>query len=65
MTTKTLKFAWKKSTTNKEVFEEKPAPGNPPIIGSLYVSNWFTCGAKEISLTIHGDDKTPQNLGQN
>lgn len=64
MTTKTIKFIFKKSTTNKDVYEEKPAPGNPTLVGTLYVSNWFAEKAPEITITIHGDEQPRNNVAE-
>ena len=54
MQTKTVSFVKKRDTTNTAVFREIPEPGKPPVIGSLYVQNWFAGEASELTITIHG-----------
>lgn len=41
MKTKMVVFEFEKSTKNTSKFTEKPEPGTPAIIGSLYVQSWF------------------------
>ena len=48
---KTLKFARKKETKNKAVFEEITT--ERPLIGSLYVDKWFVGASKELAITIN------------
>lgn len=49
-------FKLEKETKNTYKFEEKPEPGQPAIIGSLYVQKWvFEQKPEEVSVTLkHG-----------
>lgn len=49
---KTVKFKVEKETKNTVKFEEVPAEGQPPIIGTLYVQKWFAGNATEIEVTV-------------
>jgi len=50
--TRTAKFAYRKDTKNTVCYDEHPEPGQPPIIGSLYLQKWAANGAKELTVTI-------------
>jgi hypothetical protein len=50
--TKTVTFAKAKETKNTVMFEEKPEPGQPPIITTLYVQKWFVNGANTLKVTV-------------
>jgi len=49
---KTVKFKIEKETKNTVKYNEVPAEGQPPIIGTLYVQKWFAGNATEIEVTI-------------
>ena len=49
---KTVKFKIEKETKNTVKFNEVPAEGEPPIIGTLYVQKWFAGTATEIEVTV-------------
>jgi len=49
---KTVKFVVEKETKNTVKYNEVPAEGQPPIIGTLYVQKWFAGNAKEIEVTV-------------
>ena len=49
---KTVKFVIEKETKNTVKYNEVPAEGQPPIIGSLYVQKWFAGNASEIEVTV-------------
>ena len=49
---KTVKFKVEKETKNTVKFEEVPDPGQPPIIGTLYVQKWFVGDARELEVTV-------------
>lgn len=49
---KTVKFKVEKETKNTVKFEEVPAEGQPPIIGTLYVQKWFVGDARELEVTV-------------
>ncbi len=53
---KTLVFAFLQETKNTVRFQEKPEPGTPPIVGSLYVQKWAFPGdiPQELTVTIKG-----------
>ena len=54
MEEKTLVFEFLQETKNTVRFQEKPEPGQPPIVGSLYVQKWAFPGdvPKELTATI-------------
>jgi hypothetical protein len=49
---KTVKFAVEKETKNTVKYNEVPAEGQPPIIGTLYVQKWFAGSATELEVTV-------------
>ena len=49
---KTVKFTAEKETKNTVKYNEVPAEGQPPIIGTLYVQKWFAGGATELEVTV-------------
>lgn len=50
----TITFVREKETKNTVKFEEKPAAGQPPVVGSLYIQKWAAGEAKELTVTIEG-----------
>jgi hypothetical protein len=48
----TLEFVLAKTTKNTKMFEEKPAPGSPPVVGTIYVQKWWVGDAEKIKVTI-------------
>ena len=49
---KTVKFKVEKETKNTVKYNETPAEGEPPIIGTLYIQKWFAGNAQEIEVTV-------------
>jgi len=51
---KTLKFKLERLTKNTARYQEEPQPGNPPVIGTLYVQKWYLGEPppQEITVTI-------------
>ena len=47
-----LLFEKEKETKNTVKFEEKPEPGSPPVIGSLYVQKWAAGDASRVKLHL-------------
>lgn len=45
-------FEFEKETKNTVRFNEKPEPGKPPVIGTLYVQKWVVGEAKSLKVTI-------------
>lgn len=45
MKKKTIQFKFEKHTLRTAKFEEVPAPGEPPVVGSLYLQKWFVPSA--------------------
>lgn len=41
-----------KETPNKVVFTEAPAPGTPPVFGSVYIPKWKVGAAQSITLAL-------------
>lgn len=41
-----------KDTKNKTVFEEAPAPGQPPVIDNLYLPKWLVGNAPAVKVTL-------------
>lgn len=56
MTKQTIKFEIEKETKNSVRYKELPAPGQAPIIGSLYVQKWFAGAARSLEVTIEKKD---------
>ena len=52
MPTKTIKFVKEKDTKNTVKFSEVPDPGQPPVVGNLYLQKWFVGGAQAVSLNL-------------
>jgi hypothetical protein len=49
---KTVKFKVEKETKNTVKYNEVPAEGQPPIMGTLYVQKWFAGNAQELEVTV-------------
>jgi hypothetical protein len=49
---KVLRFTREKETKNTIKFEEQPEPGQPPIVGSLYLQKWFIGSATSVRVAI-------------
>lgn len=47
-----LTFTKKKETPGTFVYSEDERPGQPPIIGSLYVKRFFAAGREKVTVTI-------------
>jgi hypothetical protein len=52
MKTQIIRFAKEKDTKNTVRFNEVPASGNPPVIGTLYLQKWFCAEATECEITL-------------
>ena len=50
--TKTVQFEKEKDTKNTVKFAEVQTPGEPPIIGTLYVQKWFAGDAAKLKVTV-------------
>lgn len=48
----TIQFTREKETKNTVKFEEQPAAGKPPVIGSLYVQKWAAGTADKLTVTL-------------
>ncbi len=48
----TLVFRREKETKNTVRFQEQPAEGRPPVIGTLYVQKWYAGQADELHVMI-------------
>jgi len=49
---RTLTFDREKETKNTVRFQEKDVPGQPPLIGTLYVAKWYVGDAKQLTVTV-------------
>ena len=47
-----LTFVLEKETKNTVRYQEEPAPGTPPVVGSLYVQKWALAPAYPARLTV-------------
>ncbi len=47
-----LVFRREKETKNTVRFQEQPAEGRPPVIGTLYVQKWYAGQADELHVVI-------------
>jgi len=47
-----IRFIKEKETKNTVKFAEKPEPGTPPVIGTLYVQKWAAGDATEVIVTL-------------
>ncbi|MEP1384667.1 MAG: hypothetical protein ABJK64_12865 [Paraglaciecola sp.] len=52
MSEKTVKFEFEKKNKNSIRYKEMPEDGMPPIVGSIYVQNWFAGDSKTLELKI-------------
>jgi hypothetical protein len=52
MSKEVITFEYEKETKNSVRYQEVPAAGKAPIVGSLYVQKWFAGGAKSLQVTI-------------
>ena len=50
--TKTVEFQKEKDTKNTVKFAEVQTPGEPLIIGTLYVQKWFAGDATKLKVTL-------------
>jgi hypothetical protein len=50
--TKTVQFEKEKDTKNTVKFAEVQTPGEPPIIGPVYVQKWFAGEATKLKVTV-------------
>ena len=47
-----VKFVKEKETKKTVRFSETPEPGQPPVIGTLYLQKWFAGDAEKVSVTL-------------
>jgi hypothetical protein len=47
-----LTFEKEKETKNTIRYQEKPAEGSPPIVGTLYVAKFWAGSAQSLTVTI-------------
>lgn len=52
MSKETRTFTKEKETKHTVVYTEKAGPGQPPIVGTIYVQKWFAGSATEIKVTV-------------
>ncbi len=50
--TKTIRFTRERETKHTIKFEEQPEPGQPPLIGSLYVMKWWVGSATTVKVAL-------------
>ena len=50
--TRTIQMTKEKDTKNTVKFTEVQSPGEPPIIGTLYVQKWAAADAVNLKVTI-------------
>ena len=48
----TVILEFEKKTKNSVRFKEVPEDGKAPVLGSLYVQNWFAGDAKQLKVTV-------------
>ncbi len=51
-TTATVFFTKEKETRNTLKYQEDERPGQPPMIGALYVQKWWAAGADRLRVTL-------------
>ena len=56
MPEKKVKFEFEKQNKNSIRYKEVLEDGMPPVIGSIYVQEWFAGDCKNIELTITKKD---------
>jgi len=49
---RTITFVREKDTKNTTRFQEEPAPGQPPLIGTLYVAKWYVGDAQRLTVIV-------------
>lgn len=52
MTERTLTFTIEKETKNTVRYQEQPASGQPPVVGSLYIQQWALPAAYPKTLVV-------------
>lgn len=58
MKEKMVNFVFEKTTKNTVKYNEVPAPGEPHVIGSLYLQKWFAGETKHVQVTVKLADIT-------
>tara|TARA_R110001599_G_C12276844_1_gene662676 strand:+ start:26160 stop:26330 length:171 start_codon:yes stop_codon:yes gene_type:complete len=56
MSSQTINFKFEKETKNSVRYQEVPAEGQAPVVGSLYVQKWFAGTSKLLEVTIEKKD---------
>ena len=51
-----IKFEFEKHNKNSVRYKEIPEDGMPPIVGSIYIQNWFAGDSKNIEITVNKKD---------
>jgi hypothetical protein len=51
-----VQFEFEKKTKNSVRFKEVQEEGKAPLLGSLYVQNWFAGDSKKLEVTIDKKD---------
>jgi hypothetical protein len=49
---RSLTFVREKETKNTVRFQEEPAAGQPPVVGTLYVAKWYVGDAQRLKVTV-------------
>jgi hypothetical protein len=49
---KVIKFEFEKKNKNSIRYKEVTEDGMPPVLGSIYVQNWFAGESQNIEITI-------------
>ncbi len=49
---RSITFVRERETKNTVRFQEEPSPGQPQVIGTLYVAKWYAGDAQRITVTI-------------
>jgi hypothetical protein len=52
MSKQVVHFEFEKKTKNSLRFKEVPEEGKAPVLGSLYVQNWYAGDSKSLQVTI-------------
>ncbi len=57
---KSVIFEKERDTKNTVVFTEKPAPGTPSVIGTLYLQKWFVGDQTKLTVTLEFGESQQQ-----
>ena len=56
MSRQIIQFEVEKETKHSVRYKEVPAPGQAPVVGSLYVQKWFAGASTSLEVTIEKKD---------